>query len=373
MYQIMEDDKIMVAGRFSPDTTNLEDRRHLVRIHSDGSPDLSFEPLKCHEPFHARINNLYPTPDGKWMITGEFLDIEGFESPGIARLNADFSVDTTFLSPFPDYNWEVRIIPGSHPQQLSGAIDEQNRVYVKFIDPDLGFPSPLLGLDHKRLLPDGSIDSTFQLGELTFLYYYGEGEYYPGSIYTMAFEPDGSLIIGGRFRTIEGQPRGNIAKLNEDGSLIEDVFQRQGADTANWQNGTNPTIEEPHISRIVRLENGGLMVGGCFSRYDGHDQWGLVRLLQSPVGIDENNMNTISVACFPNPAADFVHFSIEDLSLTATAEIKIYDTSGRQVWSHSNYLLQQPLIISALGTGLYNVVIRFEDKQIATTRFVKTE
>lgn len=355
MYQVLDDDKIMVAGRFSPDTNNLEDRRHLVRVHPDGSPDTSFNPLKCEEPFNTQLYDLYPTLDGKWMVTGQFNFIEGFESPNIARLNADFSVDTTFQSPFPDYTWSVRIIPGSHPQKLRGAIDDQNRVYISRVEP--GFAYALLGLKHLRLLDDGTIDSTFQLGELTFLNYFGEtgeGGYYPGSIYAIAFEPDGTLIVGGKFRNIEGHPRGNIAKLNQDGSLVTNVFHRQGADTANWQNGSNPDINVPAITSIVRLDNGGLMVGGRFSRYDGHDQWGLVRLLPSPVGVKENASNHYPLTCFPNPAYSQIRVQLPDDINGENLSLQIYSTTSRlMVEKVLPYTIQPEIQIHELPSGTY--------------------
>lgn len=296
--QIMPGDKVMVTGRFYPDTTDYNDLRHLVRVMPDGTPDYSFEPLKCHDPLDAYLIDLYPTSDGKWMIAGNFNDIEGFVSPNIARLNADFSVDTTFKSPYPNHDWSVRIIPGSDPHILSGAIDEQNRVYVGRIEP--GHAYPLLGLKHERLLASGAIDTTFQVGEI---FYYNHNYLpphtpptYPGSIYCVHIETGGTLIIGGRFRSISGEIRGNIAKINEDGSLIEEVFNRLGADTALWVNSE----DIPSVHKITDLPDGGLMVGGCFSRYDGHEQWGLVRLMPSPVGIAENSTNEIPISCFPN-------------------------------------------------------------------------
>ena len=364
MYQIMDDNKIMVAGRFSPDSNNLEDRRHLVRIHPDGSPDPSFEPLKCEEPFHARLIDLYPTSDGKWMVTGEFNYIEGFESPNIARLNADFSVDTTFKSPFPDYTWSVRILKRAHPQKLKGAIDEQNRVYIYRFEP--GFLNPAEGLEHLRLRLDGSIDSTFQVGELLY-YSISSNQYLPGIFSSVAFEPDGTLIIGGRFRKIQGYSRGNIAKLNEDGSLVQNVFHRLGADTANWQNGSNPDIDVPAVTAIVRLDNGGLMVGGRFSRYDGHDQWGLVRLMPSPVSVEERKSKS-QLIIYPNPAGTWIQ--IAHKSVERAEQIDVFSLSGQRVLSISPRHFGGMVDVSKLPPGMY-VVQTHHSNRILTGKFVK--
>lgn len=368
MYQITEDDKIMVVGRFYPDTISfsLEGSRNLVRAMPDGSHDPTFEPMKCHEPSDAWIVDLYPTQDGKWMIAGQFMDVEGFVSPGIARLKEDFSVDTTFQSPFPSHNWNVRIVPGSDPYTLKGAIDEQNRVYIKRIEP--GHAYPLLGKKYLRLLEDGSIDSTFNVGEMTY-YNHNDGEHYPGSINSIVFEPDGSLIIGGKFRTIEGEPRGNIAMLNADGSIIENVFHRQGADTANWQNGSNPDINVPAVTCIVRLDNGGLMVGGLFSRYDGHDQWGLVRLLPSPVSVEENDAQQLHV--YPNPASNLVIVEIPAEHQGKSGSIHIYNAAGKLMNRTEEFLHNRMQIpTNHLPNGMYFIHTR-TDEMNGFSRFVK--
>lgn len=221
-----------------------------------------------------------------------------------------------------------------------------------------------------RLLSDGTVDSTFNQPEI--FAYHMSGSIIKGIINTIAFESDGTIIIGGRFREVDGQPRGNIAKLYEDGSLVEDVFNRLGADTANWQDGSDPTINVPYVARIVRLPNGGLLVGGLFSRYDGINQWGLVRLLPSPVGIQENYEKQIPISCFPNPASDFIHFTVPDTEVSSAVNIEIFDATGKELLSNSDYFLQQPMDISGLKPGLYNAVIHFDDHQKSTTRFVRT-
>lgn len=128
----------------------------------------------------------------------------------------------------------------------------------------------------------------------------------------------------------------------------------------------------PTINRIIRLADGGLMVGGCFSRYDGHEQWGLARLMPSPVGIAENNANEIPISCFPNPASNFLHFAVSDTEAHSLVQIEVFDASGKMVVSHSDHFLQQPIDVSSLKPGLYSVVVHFEDQQKSTTRFVRS-
>src|SRR6266705_715243 len=40
-----------------------------------------------------------------------------------------------------------------------------------------------------------------------------------GGLYCIAVQPDGKIVIGGSFATVNGQARNRIARLNIDGSL----------------------------------------------------------------------------------------------------------------------------------------------------------
>ena len=353
MYAVTDDDMILQVGRFYPDSNNLSERRFLVRVYPDGSPDHSFEPLQTDAPPDGRISGLWRTPDGKWMITGTFNHVEGFETPSIARLNQDFSVDTTFKSPFPDYSWSVKILRGDNPTELSGTIDHLNRSYITVIDPNLAFPGPIFGIKYYRLLPGGEIDTTFQAPELEDTRYTmspASPEDVPGIIECISFEPDGTLIVGGSFRKVNGHPRGNIAKLNEDGSLIENAFHRQGADTALWLGGW---FETPLVFTFARLDDGRLMVGGLFSRYDGHDQWGVVRLVPSTVGVEEYDGNS-ALKVFPNPTHDVLWIDMPEEPAHEVWSLHVFDLSGALVLQESSRgSTTVQLSLASLQRGMY--------------------
>ena len=363
MYAVTDDDMIVQVGRFYPDSNNLSERRFLVRVYPDGSPDHSFEPLQTDAPPDGRVSSLFPTPDGKWMIRGTFNHVEGFETPSIARLNPDFSVDTTFKSPFPDHTWSAHILKGSHPTGISGAIDQQNRVYILRIEPGM---APLSSrMKHMRLLSDGSIDSTFQINGL--LRYSLSYNITKGVVNVMDFEPDGTLIVGGNFRKIEGHNRGGIAKLNEDGSLIENVFHRQGADTAMWTNGTH---DQPTITTFARLDDGRLMVGGRFSRYDGHDQWGVVRLVPSPVGVEEYDGNS-ALKVFPNPTHDVLWIDMPEEPAHEVWSLHVFDLSGALVLQESSRgSTTVQLSLASLQNGMYVLQVSNGNKRYSQ-RIVK--
>jgi hypothetical protein len=346
--QLMPDNKLLLAGKIITDPNDVFNFRQLVRLNDNGSPDTTFTPIKCNAPFDATFVDIYPDGYGKWMVAGLFEDIEGYETPGIGRLNTDFSVDTTFRSPFPS-NTGTTFINRSADGIYSGAIDSEGRIYVLHRNVQATLDSGYVILKNSRLLPNGDIDESWNLPEMSHRSYLDIPDVPKvGLIYVIAEEPDGSIVAAGRFTKVNGMPRGNIAKFAEDGSLIENTFNRQGADTANWDNGQ---IDATVITSLRRLSNGGLLVGGAFSRYDGVEQWGLVRLLPSPVGVESIEKNK-NILIFPNPANDRIRLQLEDLN--QNTEYSIYDLSGRIVQAGFIQDLSTPEInIQKLENGSY--------------------
>lgn len=60
-----------------------------------------------------------------------------------------------------------------------------------------------------RLMPSGALDTTFKPGAID----------PTGVVQTIVVQPDGKILIGGNFATINGAARNRIARLNADGSL----------------------------------------------------------------------------------------------------------------------------------------------------------
>lgn len=100
--QVMPDGKIVIAGRF----TSFQDTsaHGLVRLNADGSLDTSFAvgggaqwTSTTETPtFFPFVEQAKTQVDGKLLIAGTFEAFNGTARPGIASLNADGSVDTSF-------------------------------------------------------------------------------------------------------------------------------------------------------------------------------------------------------------------------------------------------------------------------------------
>jgi len=65
-----------------------------------------------------------------------------------------------------------------------------------------------------RLMPNGSVDPTFDLGQILPI---SSSDW----IYDLALEPSGKILIGGDLSSIQGKPRTNVARLFPDGALDE--------------------------------------------------------------------------------------------------------------------------------------------------------
>ncbi|MEP7097131.1 MAG: delta-60 repeat domain-containing protein, partial [Dokdonella sp.] len=100
-----------------------------------------------------------------------------------------------------------------------------------------------------RLNVDGSADTAFNANA-------------NGSVYALALQPDGKLVVGGFFTTIGGQPRNGIARLNTDGSA-DPTF--------------NPNANKG-VFALAAQPDGKVLVGGEFTTIGGQARNYIARL-----------------------------------------------------------------------------------------------
>ena len=90
-----------------------------------------------------------------------------------------------------------------------------------------------------------------------------------GTIYAVAAQADGSVIIGGRFDSVDGQPRMNLARYKADGTLDTTFL-------AGPTDGVDGTV-----SALAIDAKGNLLVAGYFSTAQGQPLQNFVRYLAS--------------------------------------------------------------------------------------------
>ncbi|CAN5378588.1 hypothetical protein BH10ACI1_BH10ACI1_31870 [soil metagenome] len=187
----------------------------------------------------GNVNVVKFQPDGKILIGGTFTEVQGYAASGLARLNADGTVDTTFNAP--DF--------ASHSIN-NGAVTFGGDIYTIAVQPDgkivvggnifigiFGQSGVRKGI--RRLNADGSIDSTFFIELMV-----------AGSdVYDLKLQPDGKILLGGLFTLASSSTTKNLARFNSDGTN-DTTFS---ADTSNAQ------IKELEIQTDGKIVAGGFV------------------------------------------------------------------------------------------------------------------
>jgi len=189
---LQPDGKVLIGGNFT--SYNGTDIKHIARLNSDGSLDTAFDPGTGagHTMFNiAPVNAIALRPDGRIIIGGQFNLYNGVSRPGIASLNTDGSLDTTFDPG-----------TGSDGVVYSLLLREGGKCLVggSFLEYD--------GVERRglaRINADGTLDPSFD----------------PGTgatpIHVVAPHTDGKVLIGGGFTLYNGTSRVRIARLSGDG------------------------------------------------------------------------------------------------------------------------------------------------------------
>ena len=179
------DGKVLVAGGYTLlDNNNVPS---LGRLNADGSFDPTFNPGGTGA--NSTITTVVPTGN-KIFIGGYFNQYNGTTARGYAQLNLDGTLDSTFT-------------PGPQDGSVSNVTAAVVQSDGKFIMAG-EFQEGTANIE--RLGATGTVDTTY-LGQTT------------GQIACEALQPDGKLLIGGFFTKVDGVSAPRLARLMPDGSL----------------------------------------------------------------------------------------------------------------------------------------------------------
>jgi uncharacterized delta-60 repeat protein len=225
---LQPDGKVLIGGQFT--SVNGEDRTNVARLNADGSVDPSF---------HAGLisSDLYSMalqPDGKVLIGGV-----GSRRIPLARFNSDGSFDGNFHSPF------VILLPGGPPVVDAIALQPDGKVLISGRFAVEGSPGTT---NVARLNVDGTLDTNFSVSTALGDVLYQD----PGEVRSMALQPDGKVLIGGIFFSVDGASRTNLARLNADGT-VDQTF------TFNLALGINGVF--PEVWSIALQPDGRVLLG----------------------------------------------------------------------------------------------------------------
>ncbi|HEY1172048.1 MAG TPA: protein kinase [Verrucomicrobiae bacterium] len=293
------DGKYLVAGRF----TKLGEANHnrIARFNADGSVDETFQPGLGKTDDEIHIITLQP--DGKILVGGAFEVFNGQTHTHIVRLNADGSIDKSFVTQIPSFHVSAihvlpdgklfiagrftKVRPGEHIRNrlarlnpngtvdesfnpLPGSNDDIDRIVIQKDGRILiaGTFTKIHGVSRNRiarLMPNGSLDTSFNVG--TGL---------NSNVLALELQPDGKVLVGGRFTSFNDAPANYIVRLNPNGSRDNSFNVGTGA------NAFIPVIKMEGASRI--------WVGGNFTVFNGQ-AWGRLIRLKLDGSIDSDFAN----------------------------------------------------------------------------------
>jgi uncharacterized delta-60 repeat protein len=230
---VQPDGKIIVGGVF-PFVGGVE-HSCIVRLNADGSTDTSF-----NAQADAEVSALALQSDGKILLGGYFGKVNGTARAGIARLNADGTLDATF-DPGSGAGTSNAFFAGSIAVKAIGVQGDGKIVIGGTFDQFNGVTHSGLA----RLNSDGSLDSSFA-PVVT--------EIYQVTVRAVVIQPNGKIVFGGGFETVNGSAFTNLARLNSDGTL-DPAFVSQGP-----SGGFNPE----NVTSIALQSDGKIVVCGAF-------------------------------------------------------------------------------------------------------------
>ena len=274
---VQSDGKVLVGGvsyyyDCNDEGCTIYDNYVVARVNANGSHDTGFEPALGNMLYGGgeRVRALAVQPDGKVVVGGTFNSIKGTNRLGIARLNANGSLDGSFNA-------------GTGAYYVTAvALQPDGKV--------------LVGGDYfiRRLNSNGSLDGSFNLG-------IGVDGF--GQVGSIVVQSDGKVLIGGLFATINGTNRNNIARLNANGSLDSSFNPGTGADG--------------RVRSIALQSDGNVLIGGDFFSVNGVSRPRVARLYGASVAPSLNiaRSNAFVIVSWPATGLNFQLQANTNLSL----------------------------------------------------------
>jgi uncharacterized delta-60 repeat protein/CSLREA domain-containing protein len=237
---IQPDGKHLIGGYFT--TVGGQTRNHVARLNTDGSLDSTFSDPLIVGIFNVTVPTISVQPDGKILISGNFSSVSGQPRNGVARLNSDGSLDTTF---------ELSLV-GSVTQFI---FQNDNKIMICGFFPAVnGVPRTAVA----RINLDGTLDSSFQNINIP-----------SGNVVAMGLQTDGKIVVGGEFSIIAGQTREDFARINSNGTF-DASFQDVNANFGGSFGSLNSIVIQP---------DGKILVGGYFTEIGRQPRRMVVRLI----------------------------------------------------------------------------------------------
>lgn len=345
------DGKIIAAGVMTGmnDDTNEHESRNIVRINTDGRVDTTFQTAGTQQWISFGINyinHLIVEPNDKVLIAGGFRGVRNSASDpfttrhGIARLNANGSLDTTFALNLVDFGVFPGVMGSARVIIYQAERDAGGNYYIVGSIGGTGPDIPIFA----RLFPDGSRDFSFtpvlpeadwnsvaidRLGRITVT---GLKDFSPMAVHRVF--PDGSVdpsftppaaLFGAMAQPLEIDGAGRfyyttgaqLRRVLADGS-IDSAFTA----TASWANWDIT----PSFNLATTAPDGTVYAGGFFDNVNGNHAVKFVRFEGNPVA---DAFLLASSAVQVSEAAGVLHIGVSRVgAATGAASIDLATANG---------------------------------------------
>lgn len=253
---LQADGKVILGGSFL--SVNGTPRKGLARLHADGALDASFDPGAGLDSDQGSlpqgvVSAIAAQTDGKILIGGSFTGVGGVKHIGIARLNANGAVDVGFNPGAGATDDDGR------PRQVSAlALLSSGQVLIggDFTYVDVAARSGLARLTAAGVPDPAFVPGIFQL----------DTTLPPPSVDGLAVQTDGKIVFSGSFEWVDQDNRRGVARINPD-TTLDNAFNS----SVNANNGD--------VFRVIGLQGDGKVIGYReFTDANGNSQRAIARL-----------------------------------------------------------------------------------------------
>lgn len=129
------------------------------------------------------------------MLGGSFSQVNGVARGGVARLNPDGSLDPSFTATVSGGTVSALTVQADGKVVVGGAFTQANGAARSGI---------------ARFNADGSLDLSFD----------SSGAGTDDGVNAVALQPDGKILVGGEFTSVNGQLRNHVARLTGDANRL---------------------------------------------------------------------------------------------------------------------------------------------------------
>ncbi len=240
---LQPDGKIILVGSFT--TFNNTSSKYIVRLNADGTKDTSFN-IGTSFTTNATSNYKFARsvqirPDGKILVGGDLISYNGVYKNSLFLLNSDGTLDNTFT--------------------LDATLGEFAISKIKLLTNGKIMIVRHFSSGIKRLNSDGPLDTTF-LNPVFLNPPSGGGE---TKVNDLIMQPDGKMIVIGKFNKIMQFNYRDIARLNVDGT-IDTTFDSKGFNITIPLSSTTE-LSRKGVTAGLLQPDGKIIISGSFKTY----------------------------------------------------------------------------------------------------------